>query len=348
MKTLSNLLLSLGNCLERAWYQAEWYRGSVWFWPLLLVLWPLSKLFCTIAMQRRERLQRVQAMLPVPVVVVGNISVGGTGKTPLLCALAAELSRHEKRVGIVSRGYGGSYNGQPRLVQQTDAAAVVGDEPLLIARTTACPVVIGHDRLAAARYLIENSDADIILSDDGLQHYALPRTVEIVVLDGARGVGNGFCLPAGPLREPASRLHEADFVVVNGATAETFHSTQLVTQLMPEYWINVGSGESVALEKLQGRVHAVVGIGNPQRFFNTLRCLGLDVIEHIFSDHHAFVRSDLDFFDGLPVVMTEKDAVKCSAFSPAHCYALRVQMSLSPHWISQFLTRIERNFRRTA
>jgi tetraacyldisaccharide 4'-kinase len=320
---------------------------------LLVLLWPVSRLFSLVASQRREHLQRVQAMLPVPVVVVGNISVGGTGKTPLLCELAAALSRYEKRIGIISRGYGGSYDGAPRLVKITDNPAVVGDEPLLIARATQCPVVIGHDRLAAARYLVEHATVDMILSDDGLQHYALPRSVEIVVLDGERGLGNGFCLPAGPLREPASRLQEVDFVVVNGVTEAVFQPAQLVTQLVPEYWIAVASGEAAAskplpLETVRGRVHAVAGIGNPARFFNALRSLGLDVIEHPFPDHHHFVFADLDFTDGLPVVMTEKDAVKCSAFAKAKVYALHTQMPLPSQWVSQLLTRIERNFRRTA
>lgn len=340
MKTLS-------NALERAWYPGgRKCSSALWFWPFLIILWPLSKIFSRLAAQRRDHLQRVQAVLPVAVVVVGNISVGGTGKTPLLCELAAELLHRGKRVGVISRGYGGSYSGQPWLVQQTDDASQVGDEPLLIARLTKCPVVIAHDRLAAARFLIEQASVDIILSDDGLQHYALPRTVEIVVLDGTRGIGNGFCLPAGPLREPVSRLYEVDFVVVNGATSHTFNNSQLVTQLMPEYWTNIGNGDVIPLEKLpeSPRVHAVAGIGNPRRFFDTLRTLGLDVIEHEFPDHHVFTAMDIRFDDNFPVVMTEKDAVKCAKFAQHHCYALHVQMPLPAQWVSQLIARIERNF----
>ncbi len=184
------------------------------------------------------------------------------------------------------------------------------------------------------------------MSDDGLQHYALPRTVEIAVLDGARGIGNGFCLPAGPLREPASRLHEVDFVVVNGATSQTFNNAQLVTELIPEYWVNIGNGDVLALEKLpeSPRVHAVAGIGNPHRFFQTLRNLGLDIIEHAFPDHHVFSAVDIRFGDNLPIVMTEKDAVKCARFALDHCYALHVKMPLPAQWISQLVARIERNF----
>ncbi len=340
MKTLSNLV-------ELGWYPLGGkYRCAIWFWPLLIILWPLSQIFSWLAAQRRHHLQRVQAVLPVAVVVVGNISVGGTGKTPLLCELAEALSQRGKRIGIISRGYGGSYDGRPRLVQSNDAAALVGDEPLLVARLTQCPVVIAHDRLAAARFLIEHAALDIILSDDGLQHYALPRTVEIAVLDGARGIGNGFCLPAGPLREPASRLHDVDFVVVNGATSQIFNNAQLVTQLMPEYWINIGNGDVLALEQLpeSPRVHAVAGIGNPQRFFQTLRNLGLDIIEHVFPDHHMFTSMDIRFDDNFPVVMTEKDAVKCARFAQHHYYALHVKMPLPAQWVSQLVTRIERNF----
>lgn len=334
MKTLS-------EAVERAWY-----HGAIWFWPLLLVLWPLSQLFCWVAAQRRHHWQRVQSILPVPVVVVGNISVGGTGKTPLLCALAAELSRHGKRVGIISRGYGGSYDGNPRLVKKNDEASLVADEPLLIARATGCPVVIGRNRLAAAHFLIEQAPVDIILSDDGLQHYRLPRTVEIAVLDGARGIGNGFCLPAGPLREPVNRLQDVDFVVINGSTSHTFHSAQLVTQLLPQGWISVSSGKPVTTETLQRgmRVHAVAGIGNPRRFFDAVRGMGMDVIEHPFPDHHLFTPGDLQFPDHFPIVMTEKDAVKCADFAPPECYALHVQMQLPAHWVSQLLARIERNF----
>ena len=338
---------ALNNAIEKGWYPiGDKYRCAIWFWPFLIILWPLSQIFSLLAAQRRHHLQHVQAVLPVAVVVVGNISVGGTGKTPLLCELAEELSQRGKRVGIISRGYGGSYDGQPLRVQKTDEAALVGDEPLLIARLTQCPVVIAHNRLAAARFLIEHTALDIILSDDGLQHYALPRTVEIAVLDGARGIGNGFCLPAGPLREPASRLHEVDFVVVNGATSYTFNSAQLVTQLVPEHWVNISNGDMLPLEKLpeSQRVHAVAGIGNPQRFFDTLRHLGLDIIEHAFPDHHVFTSTDIRFDDNFPIVMTEKDAVKCARFAQHHCYALHVKMPLPAQWLSQLMTRIERNF----
>jgi tetraacyldisaccharide 4'-kinase len=325
-----------------------WYRGAFWFYPLLLVLWPLSCLFQWIARWRRVRLEHRQIALPVPVVVVGNISVGGTGKTPLLCSIAAQLAQRGMRVGIITRGYGGSYDGQPRRVQSGDDPAVVGDEPLLLTRLTGCPVVIARDRFRAACCLAEQENIDVILSDDGLQHYALPRTVEVVVLDGQRGLGNGFCLPAGPLREPPSRLQEVDFVVVNGVTSHLYRDDQWQTKLVPQCWVSVVDGDVFPLENLSRgtTVHAVAGIGNPARFFATLSDMGIDIIEHAFPDHHNFVPEDLHFSDAIPVVMTEKDAVKCSAFAKKNMYALRVQMALSEQWIEQLQTRITNNFRR--
>jgi tetraacyldisaccharide 4'-kinase len=341
MKTLS-------NAIEHAWY-----HGAIWYWPFLVILWPLSILFRCMTRLRRIVLQGIvlqgkHAALPVPVVVIGNISVGGTGKTPLLCEIAIQLSARGKRAGIISRGYGGSYDGEAYLLQSTDQAARVGDEPLLMAQLTGCPVVIGHDRYAAAKFLLQNTQVDIILSDDGLQHYALPRTVEIAVLDAARGTGNGFCLPAGPLREAVSRLDEVDFVVVNGDASTVFQKEQLITKLVPEKWIAVASRQALALDIFCAgtQVHAVAGIGNPQRFFASLRDMGLHVIEHVFPDHHAYSPSDLLFPDALPVVMTEKDAVKCVEFAKENCYALRVKMALPAFWVSRLLDKVEDNFRR--
>lgn len=335
----------MNDALQRAWY-----RGALWFWPFLPVLWPLSLLFCALARYRRSRLQGKSQPLPVPVVVVGNISVGGTGKTPLLCALAQALRQRGRHVGIISRGYGGSHRGAPRRVTAADAAAVVGDEPLLLARTTACPVVIGADRLAAAQRLIAEEKPAVILSDDGLQHYALPRTIEIAVLDGSRGLGNRLCLPAGPLREPPSRLREVDFVVINGNRQQGFRADELSVMLEPQGWLPVGATDLLPLSFLPAgcTVHAVAGIGNPARFFATLRDLGLQIIEHPLPDHHGFRAADLVFNDGLPVVMTEKDAVKCAGIAPGNAYALRVAMPLPDSWVDTLLQRMDEQWRRTA
>ncbi len=319
------------NKIINHFFQKGWYHGSRAFLLLLPLLWPLSLVFRVLAQLRRWYLvKNRKVVLPVPVIVVGNITVGGTGKTPLLCALAEGLKQRGARPGIISRGYGGSYQGKPRLVSTDDDAAVVGDEPLLLARRTACPVVIGRDRVAAARFLMEQfqvaQGVSVVLSDDGLQHYALPRTVEIAVMDSQRGCGNGFCLPAGPLREPVSRLQRVDFVVSNGVTQTVFRQDQVTMSIAPLCWRNLQTGIETPLGSLPKttRLHAVAGIGHPQRFFTTLRELGYDITEHVFPDHHNFIAHDVTFADAYPVVMTEKDAVKCAAFAGQDCFALIV------------------------
>jgi tetraacyldisaccharide 4'-kinase len=305
---------------------AAWYEGAVWFFPLMILLWPLSLLFQLLVRIRRKRLQCAQVTLNLPVVVIGNIVLGGTGKTPLIIWLAGKLRARGIRVGIISRGYGGSYSGLPRLINVSDDPSIVGDEPLLLAHRTGCPVVIAKERLLAARFLCEQASVDMILSDDGLQHYRLPRQVEIVVLDGARGIGNGLCLPAGPLREAPARLQDVDFVVINGETESVFRRDQLTMCLQPQFWRDLSDGVELPLDffPAKTRVHAVAGIGNPARLFAGLRQMGLDVIEHAFPDHHVYANSDLQFGDALPIVMTEKDAMKCKNFSLQKTYVLIV------------------------
>lgn len=327
MKTLSD------------WFERIWYRRERRDWLVVILLLPLSLVFYCLTTLRRYFLKQKQAHLSVPVIVVGNISVGGTGKTPLLCALAQALTQRGLRVGIISRGYGGDYFESVCMVAVDDAASRVGDEPLLIARATQCPVVIGRDRFLAAQHLLTHQSVDVILSDDGLQHYALPRNVEIVVLDAERGIGNSFCLPAGPLREPASRLQSADFIVVNGQPTPcnilpNIKNT-LSVQLQPQCWVSVGSGGVFPLEAVDKKttVHAVAGIGNPLRFFATLKNMGYTVIEHAFPDHHVFIEKDCLFNDEFSVLMTEKDAVKCADFAKENWYALRVAMSLPEAWV---------------
>ena len=332
---------TLTNSIERIWY-----RDAVRYWPLIGLLWPLSLLFGAVAAWRKRILLQKKNTLSAPLVVVGNISVGGTGKTPLLSALAKALTRRGIHVGIVSRGYGGTYRGEPRTVLVQDAPDVVGDEPLLLARATGCPVVIGHSRLEAAQYLLAHHAIDLVLSDDGLQHYRLPRQVEIAVLDAQRGVGNGFLLPAGPLRESVSRLSTVDFVVVNGEMPAVRRKKlpqnlqALVLNFLPECWVSVKTGEIFSLDVLDKKmpIHAVAGIGYPERFFSTLRQLGFSIIEHAFPDHHVFSSSDLAFGDDNLILMTEKDAVKCAKFSASHWYALRVAMPLQDEWIEAVLT----------
>jgi tetraacyldisaccharide 4'-kinase len=282
-----------------------WYSQN----PLAWLLLPLSWLFCAVAVLRRLMYQKrlfAAYSVKAPVIIVGNITVGGTGKTPLLIGLCDYLVRHGYRPGVISRGYGADTGGEYAL-SPGDDAAVCGDEPLLIRQRTACPVVIGRDRVAAAKKLLAENDCDVVLSDDGLQHYRLNRDIEIAVVDTRRGFGNGFCLPAGPLREPVSRLKKATMVVHHGDENESYSFFLKFGDA-----VNLDTGGSRAVESFEDEtVHAVAGIGHPQRFFDQLRSTGLNVIEHGFPDHHSYTAGDVDFDDDVPVLMTEKDAVKC-------------------------------------
>lgn len=283
------------------------------------LLAPLGALVAVAANARRNafaRGWRASVALPVPVLVVGNIFIGGTGKTPLTLWLAQALRERGRRPGIVLRGYGGKSRHWPLSVATDSDPTLVGDEAVLLARRGACPVAAAPDRVAAARLLLERTDCDCILSDDGLQHYRLRRDAEIAVIDAARGLGNGRCFPAGPLREPPSRLRSVDLVLYNGGS-DAQPSFSLRPQPLRRLRDDHDAGAAVFSER---RVHAVAGIGNPDRFFAALRAQGLDPIEHPFPDHHAYSASELDFGDGLPVIMTEKDAVKAQAFERLDLY----------------------------
>ena len=312
----------------------HWYRLSA----LSVALAPLSLLFRLAVGLRRAgyaagflRSQR----LPVPVVVVGNRVVGGTGKTPLVLWLVDVLRSRGLRPGIVSRGYRGA-NDPARSVLPGGDAAQCGDEPVLLAERSGVPVWIGRDRVAAARGLLAaHPDRDVLVCDDGLQHYALARDFEIAVED-ERGHGNGLLLPAGPLREPATRA--VDAVVVNGsAGAGAFEM-----RLAPDGFRRVCGGvQDVPVAALRvRRLHAVAGIGNPGRFFATLRTLGLEFVPHAFPDHHAWMARDLDFAACDCVLMTEKDAVKCRAFGRDDLVALRVQARVDPRLADLLSARI--------
>jgi tetraacyldisaccharide 4'-kinase len=325
---------------------AAWYAPRLT--PLTALLLPLSALFRAGAAVRRcvYRARRGRGVLRVPVIVVGSILVGGVGKTPLTRALAAALARSGWRPGIVSRGYGGSDAG-PRSVARADDPAAVGDEALLLA-ADAHPVWIGRDRVAAARALLAaHPSCNVIVSDDGLQHYALRRDFEIAVLDEARGFGNGHLLPAGPLREPRSRLDRIDAVVRLASEEEAPAATEggrvtaMSYELLP--WRNVKDADAVADHHVwrRGIVHALAGIGHPARFFALLRRLGLDPICHPFPDHHRFAPTDLAFADASAILMTEKDAVKCAAFADARCWYLPIRARLDPALIE----RVERTIR---
>ena len=279
-----------------------------------------------------------------PLVVVGNLTVGGTGKTPLPRWLARALGSQGLRVGIVARGYGSRNGGGPRRVDAACRWQEVGDEPLLLARRSGCPTVIGTDRLAAARALAAEG-VDVIIADDGLQHLRLARDCEIVVIDGARGFGNGHLLPAGPLREPTTRLLQVDAIVVNGdlthGSLALLPSAVLAMQLTASEAVSVDERVRRPLASFQGqRVHAVAGIGNPQRFFAELRNHGMEVIEHAFPDHHPLTAAEVAFADALPVLMTEKDAVKCGTFPSPRLWYVPVTAQLAPHDAHELLTRV--------
>lgn len=320
--------------LENAWYR---HRG----WSLLLV--PLSWLFVYLVAKRRRYLERHQRSLRIPVVVVGNITVGGTGKTPLLITLVKALQKHGYRPGVVSRGYGGTAPFYPMPVTATSNPRQSGDEPLLIAGTCGCPVVVDPNRYRAARLLQDSGQCDVILSDDGLQHYALPRHLEIVVIDGERRLGNERCLPAGPLREPMARLSEVDFVVVNGGDAVFNHPRQYRMDLLPLEFRNLKTGETRSPKNPpgDGSVNAVAGIGNPTRFARTLASLGLAVKLHPFPDHHDFAPQDLHFGDGRVVIVTAKDAVKCGQFASDNIWVLDVAAKLENNGLENLVKAIE-------
>ena len=301
----------------QSWLNEIWYERAAPPWWLL----PLSLTYGAVAGSRRylyARSLRKSIRVSLPVIVVGNLSVGGTGKTPLVCWLVARLSDLGFKPGVVTRGYGGS-SASVRLVVSSDDPGVVGDESILLARRSGVPVAIGRDRPAASQLLV-NAGCDVIVSDDGLQHYALARDCEIVVIDGDRLFGNGRLLPAGPLRETRARLAAADAVVVNGGRA--LLDGALSMRLEAKRALSLVGGAVKPLDEFAGRwVHAVAGIGNPQRFFNMLRARGIEVTGHPLPDHARLQASDISFADGRPVLMTEKDAVKCAPIAgPQHWY----------------------------
>ena len=306
-----------------------------------VLLWPFSLLFGVVARTRRwlyrQGLLRDEAV-EVPVIVVGNITVGGTGKTPLVIRLVELLREAGYQPGVVSRGYGGQSTQWPRHVTVDSDPRQVGDESVLLARRCRCPVVVDPDRVAAARALLATYDCNVILSDDGLQHYRLRRDLEIAVVDGFRRLGNLACLPAGPLREPPSRLREVDFVVGNGVArgGEYIMSLQGDTALnLADPWVS-----SALAGFRRGTVHAVAGIGDPRRFFDHLRHARLRIIEHPFPDHHLFRPEDLQFRPDLPLLMTEKDAVKCRSFALEEGWYVPVDAQLDPEFEEQLLKRL--------
>jgi tetraacyldisaccharide 4'-kinase len=305
--------------IEKLWYQDSNYA------KLLL---PLSWLYCFLVTLRRWLyLLRIlpSKRVPVPVIVVGNISVGGTGKTPLVVWLAAKLKEQGYKPGIISRGYKGKARSWPQQVRPDSDPVIVGDEPVLIARRSHCPMAVGPDRVETARQLIQYNECDVIISDDGMQHYHLRRDIEIAVVDSKRGFGNGYCLPAGPLREMKSRLKRVSFVVSNnqnkpsGENISMYLDGDLVVNLKDKK-------KTMKLSDLKGKeIKALAGIGNPERFFEMLRNQGCQVSGHAYSDHHLYKAQDLIFTENDFVLMTEKDAVKIERFAQDNYWYIPVE-----------------------
>lgn len=339
--------------LEKAWLQkSSWLR----------LLLPLSWLFLKLANARRKKLcaDENRVALSVPVIVVGNISAGGTGKTPVVMALVEEFKKRGFHPGVVSRGYGGDNKTGPLLVKENTPVGQSGDEAKLIAEQCAVAVVVDAQRDRAYSHLVKDPSIDVVISDDGLQHYKLPRHVEIAVVDGQRLFGNGRVFPSGPLREPVQRLREVDFVLLNGAESLTDTETDraveqlkefhvpVVTELHPSVFMNQQSGEKKPFAgapfNMGSRLQAVTGLGNPERFFDLLESLPYPVKRHPFPDHHPFVKADLDAL-GLdefqPVVMTEKDAVKCVEFAKSNYWTLKVELKLPEKFIDDVLHAME-------
>lgn len=321
------------KAFNHIWYNRNWTRYT---------LMPLAWFYQAVISLRRHAYARgwkTTNRYPLPVIVVGNITVGGSGKTPLVIWLVDFLRKAGYKPAIITRGYRGKASSWPQQVRPDSDPVVVGDEAVLLARRCACPLAVGPDRSASVEALLQHTDSNIIISDDGLQHYALERDVEIAVVDAMRRFGNGCLLPAGPLREPVKRLDEVDFVVSNGIAARGEYAMSLRMQKA----CNLVTGESCELQAFVDEpVHAVAGIGNPKRFFSALRQQGLTFHEHAFADHHHFKATDLAFDDSAPVLMTEKDAVKCKRFAQHHYWYVPVEAELNKHFGPRLLAALEK------
>jgi tetraacyldisaccharide 4'-kinase len=341
-------------------------KGLPHYWQSInvisLLLSPLSALFCLLVSIRRYLYRHgffKTFTADIPVIVVGNIYIGGNGKTPLVIWLAEQLKQHGYKPAIVSRGYGAASKKKcpepwPRMVSMAKNLHWFGDEPVLIHQATKCPVVIDPIRSRAIKKVQTETDCNIIISDDGLQHYAMNRLIEINITDARRLYGNGLCLPAGPLRESQQRLKSVDFIIYNISQAsDIFHAddnAQAHKLFTMDYRfdelkaLQTGSKQdaSVTLSNFKGKiVHAVAGIGEPGNFFRLLRNNGLQVIEHAFADHYEYRAEDLRFDSQHPILMTEKDAVKCRQFPLTDAWYLPIKAAVQPQLIEQIISRLE-------
>lgn len=337
-----------------------WYGDKVisWLKPVSAIFSFLSKTRRYLYTSGRKKAYRAS----VPLIVVGNITVGGTGKTPLIVYLARQLLYAGYRPGIVSRGYGSKAPSYPFHVKKDSPVNYSGDEALLIARNTECPVVIDANRTEAVKSLEQHYDCNVILSDDGMQHYAIERDIEIAVVDGRRGFGNGELIPAGPLREMPERLDKVDFIICNGESNLNFNKPVYVMTLKPRHLCHLLSGEIFPMPHIieemaksreensdqkrvgaiqKHKVHAIAGIGNPERFFSSLCDCGFDIISHVFDDHHVYSLQDISFDDEHEIIMTEKDAVKCMAFARKIDWYLRVDAVIDDSFIEGLIAKLK-------
>ncbi|MHB1332071.1 MAG: tetraacyldisaccharide 4'-kinase [Sulfuriferula sp.] len=325
------------------WITRQWQGTTLWHALLI----PLSWVFSLVSGLRRALYRRGWLrvkILPVPVIVIGNISVGGTGKTPLVAWLAQALIARGWHPGVISRGYGGNTH-IPQQVGISSDATHVGDEPVLLAGLLSCPVWVGRDRPAVGRaLLIAHPQVNVLISDDGLQHYRLARDVEIAVVDGVQGFGNGRLQPAGPLREPVGRLSNVDAIVVNQPVTALLDLPVTLPAysmyMQGENFVNLAdpSRTACAADLAGQATHAIAGIGRPQRFFEQIAALGISAQNHAFPDHYVYRASDLAYSG--QILMTSKDAVKCSAFATQNMWALPVQASIQPDLIGFVLTKL--------
>ena len=330
--------------VTRYWYQPA-LRPPIYLTLLSFAVLLASKKRRYTYLKRKN----ISYRAPVPVIVVGNITAGGTGKTPVVIALSHFLQGQGINVGIISRGYGGKSPVWPVEVNKNSDAMLVGDEPRLIAQYTQSPMFVGPNRKADIEVLLKHyPDIDVILSDDGMQHYAMARDIEIAVIDGQRLFGNKKLMPAGPLREPISRLNDVDIQVINGGTGDireiVNNGQQYLMQLKPSHVYSLKDEKNrKKLSDFAGQqINVIAGIGNPQRFFDMLISQRIEVIAHEFEDHHQFIQSDLEFDDNLPIIMTEKDAVKCVNFNLAHCWVVAVDAEFSEAFYDKVLSLLER------
>lgn len=320
--------------------QRAWYSQPGWLWLLMPVAW-VYILLSAIRRQLYELGILSSVQVAVPVIIVGNIVAGGSGKTPVVLALAEALIKLGCKPGIVSRGYGGNPPSTPYFVTEDSTAYAAGDEPLLLARRSGCPCVVDRNRVRAVQVLLESYDCDVVLADDGLQHYALQRDIEIAVIDSNRGLGNGQRLPVGPLRESSTRLREVDYIV--GCTVDiSGHQNKLT----PVAWVNLAEPtrrKDVAYFK-DKTAHCVAGIGNPESFFSTCRELGVNVAPHPLADHAADIDQVLAGMSAgadTPVLMTEKDAVKSTNHRNANHWYLEVVAELPQEFLDELALKLE-------